>query len=118
MLETKETQVVAIPEQAIVPVNDKHFVYLVSADNLALRREVKIGRREQGYVEIQQGLALTEEIVVEGAFKLQPGYPVKVLAAKGKSSSVISAAEQDDTDSVAKKVLLSNTKSSDQSADK
>ena len=36
-----------LPEQAIVPENEQHFVYVV-ADGKAQKREVKIGRRRPG----------------------------------------------------------------------
>ncbi len=68
-----------VPEEALVPTNDKQFVYRVSADNKAVKQEVTIGRRRPGLVEIVDGLAMGDEIVVEGAFKLKPGFPVKVL---------------------------------------
>ena len=73
-----KVDVLTIPEQALVPMNDKQIVYVIN-DNKAEQREVVIGRRRPGIVEIREGLALGEHIVIEGAFKLKPGYPVRVI---------------------------------------
>jgi membrane fusion protein (multidrug efflux system) len=86
-----EGQALMLPEQAIVPENDQHFVYVV-ADGKAHKREVKIGRRRPGEVEVLQGLTADDGVVVDGTLNLRDGVPVRVqgadaLAADGRSPS-------------------------------
>lgn len=78
LLKSREDALV-VPEQALVPVENKQFLFTVSADSKAVRKEVRIGRRRPGLVEILDGVQLGDFIVVDGAFKLKPGFPVKVL---------------------------------------
>ena len=81
-----EGQALMLPEQAIVPENDQHYVYVV-ADGRAQKREIKIGRRRPGEVEVLQGLTADEGVVIDGTLNLRDGVPVKVqgdaLAADG-----------------------------------
>jgi membrane fusion protein (multidrug efflux system) len=69
-----------LPEQAIVPENEQHFVYVV-ADGKAQKREVKIGRRRPGEVEVLQGLSADDGVVVDGTLNLRDGVPVRVQGA-------------------------------------
>ncbi len=72
-----EGQALMLPEQAIVPENEQHFVYVV-ADGLAHKREVKIGRRRPGEVEVLQGLTADDGVVIDGTLNLRDGVPVRV----------------------------------------
>lgn len=63
---------IVIPEQALVPEQSRQYVYVVQ-DGIVARREVRIGRREPGKVEIVAGLAQGERIVVEGTQKVRDG---------------------------------------------
>ena len=72
-----EGQALMLPEQAIVPENEQHFVYVV-ADGLAHKREVKIGRRRPGEVEVLQGLTADDGVVVDGTLNLRDGVAVRV----------------------------------------
>jgi membrane fusion protein (multidrug efflux system) len=66
-----------LPEQAIVPENDRHFVYVVD-DGRARKREVVLGRRRPGEVEILDGLATEQHVIVEGTINVRDGTPVRV----------------------------------------
>lgn len=68
----------AVPEESLVPLDEQQYVYVVGADGKAERREVKIGARVPGSVEILSGLKSGELVVVEGTIRLRPGAPVKV----------------------------------------
>jgi membrane fusion protein (multidrug efflux system) len=72
-----EGQALMLPEQAIVPENEQHFVYVV-ADGKAHKREVKIGRRRPGEVEVLEGLSAEDGVVVDGTLNLRDGVQVKV----------------------------------------
>lgn len=68
-----------IPEEALVPMETKQFVLMVK-NGKAERREVEIGRRRPGAVEVLKGLAEGDQVIVEGTNRAMPGMPVKVLA--------------------------------------
>lgn len=70
-----------IPEQALVPFSSQQFVYVVNGNAIAEQREVQIGQRQVGQVEVLDGLILGEQVVVEGTLRLKPNTPVKVMAA-------------------------------------
>ncbi|NMP30897.1 efflux RND transporter periplasmic adaptor subunit [Thalassotalea sp. M1531] len=71
-------KVLQIPESAIIPIEDKHFVFVID-DNKALRKQVIVGRRKPGIVEVVDGLMESESVVTEGALKLRDGTNVNVL---------------------------------------
>ena len=75
-------QALLIPEEALIPSGDKQFVYLVddAAGGTAVRREIRIGGRMPGRVEVVEGLAAGDRIVSQGTLKVRPGQPVKVIA--------------------------------------
>jgi membrane fusion protein (multidrug efflux system) len=80
-----EGQALMLPEQAIVPENEQHFVYVV-ADGKAHKREVKIGRRRPGEVEVLQGLTADDGVVVDGTLNLREGVPVRVQGGEAIAS--------------------------------
>lgn len=71
-----ERQALVIPEIALLQVGAKSFVYRVGADDTVEQVAVKTGARRRGEVEIVEGLADGERIVVEGTIKLRPGTPI------------------------------------------
>lgn len=79
---TRQRQALVIPEEAIIPVATKSFVYVVEQDQgktIAKRQEVKTGSRWEGRVEIKSGLNPGQQVVTEGTNKLQPNSPVKLI---------------------------------------
>ena len=71
-------EVLMIPEQAIVPDTEAPFVYRVVAGK-ATRVPVKTGLRRDAQVEIADGLAAGDEIVIAGQLKLREGAQVMVV---------------------------------------
>jgi membrane fusion protein (multidrug efflux system) len=67
-----EREALAIPEIALVQVGARSYVYRVAGDKVE-QVEVKAGARRRGEVEILEGLAAGERIVIEGTVKLRPG---------------------------------------------
>ncbi|WP_158971354.1 efflux RND transporter periplasmic adaptor subunit [Paraglaciecola sp. L3A3] len=67
-----------LPETALVPIEDKQFVFLIE-DNKAIQREVIVGLRKPGIAQIISGLNENDQIVVEGALRLKDGSEVNVL---------------------------------------
>jgi membrane fusion protein (multidrug efflux system) len=71
-----EREALVIPEEALSPEAEKQYVYVV-ADGKAQRREVRIGSRRPGSVEVLAGLAAGEQVIVEGTQKVRDGAPVR-----------------------------------------
>lgn len=65
-----------VPEAALVPEQGKTFVFVVN-DDIVERREVRIGRRRPGEVEILEGLREQEHVVVEGTQNVREGTRVR-----------------------------------------
>jgi membrane fusion protein (multidrug efflux system) len=68
-----------IPEAALMPEQSRQFLYVVE-DGRATRREVRIGRRVPGRVEVIAGLSPGERVVVEGTQKVREGGAVREVA--------------------------------------
>lgn len=80
-LEANEREAVMIPESALLPVGRQNFVLILRPDGedfLTERREVRLGGRRPGEVEILEGVAVGELLVTDGAFKVGDGARVKV----------------------------------------
>jgi membrane fusion protein (multidrug efflux system) len=74
-----EMRALMVPEQAIVPEQSRQFVLLVQDDGVVEKREVRIGRRRLGQVEVLEGLVEGQRVVAEGTQKARAGSPVTVL---------------------------------------
>lgn len=79
-LAREQRPALVIPEEALIPEQAKQFVYVVS-DGKVQKREVQIGRRELGRVEVAQGLREGERVVTEGTLKLREGAAVREMVA-------------------------------------
>jgi membrane fusion protein (multidrug efflux system) len=75
-LSQDERPALMIPEEALVPEQARQFVYLVQGSSVA-KREVTLGRREPGFVEITNGVAAGDRVVIEGTLKLRDGAQVR-----------------------------------------
>lgn len=73
---TRPTALV-IPEEAVSPFAGAMYVWVVK-DGKAERRQVTLGVRTPGSVEITQGVELGELVVVGGTDRLQPGAEVRL----------------------------------------
>ena len=67
---------VVVPEEAVLTSLNQRVTWVVLPDNKVDRREVKIGVRRSGFVEITEGVKAGEKVVVGGAERLMPGAPV------------------------------------------
>lgn len=68
-----ERQALAIPEIALTQIGSQAYVFRVGADAKVEQVEVVTGARRRNEVEVKQGLAAGDRIVVEGSVKLRPG---------------------------------------------
>lgn len=69
---------VMLQEQAVVPEGDRHFVFVVEQGH-ARRRQVTLGRRRPGEVEVLSGLGTEDTVVVEGTLNVRDGTPVRLM---------------------------------------
>jgi membrane fusion protein (multidrug efflux system) len=67
---------VVIPEDAVLPLQGSNFVWVV-ADGKATRRQVELGVRTPGFVEVKNGVESAEQVVVGGQERLAEGGPVQ-----------------------------------------
>ena len=77
----KVEQVLQVPESAVIPVENDHFVFVVE-DDKAIKKQLQIGRRYHGYVEVLSGLDIGADVVIEGALKLRDGVAVNTQESK------------------------------------
>lgn len=84
---TEERQdAIVVPEQALVPFGSEQYVFKV-VDGKAQRVRVEIGQRGDGRVEIRQGLAPDDVVIVAGQLKVRDGVAVALAPAATKAAS-------------------------------
>ncbi len=62
-------QAIGVPEEAIVPTGGRDYVFIVQGEE-ALRRQVELGLRRPGYVEVLSGIEPGERVVTQGTVRL------------------------------------------------
>ncbi len=90
-LERNSRDAVVVSEEALIPRGDKTHVLVVdtaATPPVAEQREVILGRRFAGSVEIRAGLAADETIVSHGTLKVRPGAPLAIKAVDDGSRSI------------------------------
>jgi membrane fusion protein (multidrug efflux system) len=80
ILQKKLLTTLVLPEASLVPVEDRHFVFVIE-NGTVIKKQVKIGLRKPGIVQIVSGLEKGELVVIEGTLKLRNGSKVKILNA-------------------------------------
>jgi membrane fusion protein (multidrug efflux system) len=79
-------QSLSAPESAVSVQGDNAFVYVIRTmgeRTMAEQRPIVTGIRQQGFVEILDGVRPGERIVGDGLNKIQPGQPVRIAGAAG-----------------------------------
>jgi membrane fusion protein (multidrug efflux system) len=72
-----------VSQAALVRDREGPLVYVVGQDGLAYLRRVETGSELDGRVELRQGVAVGERVVVQGVQKVTPGQPVQVAPEGG-----------------------------------
>lgn len=78
------------PESAVSVQGDSAFVYVLRQQGertMAEQRPIVTGVRQQGFVEIVDGVRAGERLVADGLNKIQPGQPVRVAGASGTNGA-------------------------------
>lgn len=84
-------EAVAVPENAIVPEGRKHFVLVVDESKtppVAEKREIVIGARREGDVEVTDKLKAGEKVIVQGTMTARPGGPLKITAEQARGETL------------------------------
>jgi membrane fusion protein (multidrug efflux system) len=76
-----------IPEEALLPQGTQHFIYLVDGASKVVKREIRIGARRPGQVEVLEGLAIGDQVITHG-MTVQPGQTVQISAVDDGSKSL------------------------------
>lgn len=74
-LTTATREVLMVPESAVTQRASQVFVYTI-ADGRAGMRQIRTGVRKSGWVEVDYGLAVGEEVITEGIIKVRDGAAV------------------------------------------
>lgn len=72
----------AVPEEALMVAGERKSVFVVGADKKVSEKVIKTGQREPGYVEVSEGLAAGDKVIVEGGMKTGAGATVNVVGEK------------------------------------
>jgi len=78
-LQRDQRTAIVLPEESLVPEQSRQFVFVVEGGK-AKKREVHIGERRPGSVEILDGLQVGERVIVEGTVTARDGAAVRDLA--------------------------------------
>jgi membrane fusion protein (multidrug efflux system) len=89
----KRQNAITVPEQAIWPIGQDNFVYVVQ-DGKAVQTKIAITSRRPGNVEIGSGLSAGDIVITEGQMKIRDGAPVMVLPATPPAPSAAAGAPQ------------------------
>jgi len=81
-LQRSRDSVMLIPEQALAPRGGRQYIYVVN-EGVVEEREITLGVRAPGRVEISDGLKAGEQVVIEGVQKIRPGAQVTVTQVSG-----------------------------------
>ncbi len=73
-----EHEGIEVPARAVMQNGDKAFVFVAGGDNKAEQREVSLGTRRDGFVEVTAGLSEGEQVVTTGIVKLRDGAAIIV----------------------------------------
>ncbi|MBF0285600.1 MAG: efflux RND transporter periplasmic adaptor subunit [Magnetococcales bacterium] len=74
----EEPDVVVVPAPAVQNSQQGTYVFLVTPEEKAEMRSVKVARTQGGMAVIGEGLSGGESVVVDGQFRMSPGSPVIV----------------------------------------
>ncbi|BDY05868.1 efflux RND transporter periplasmic adaptor subunit [Ferrimonas sp. YFM] len=73
---TEQRDTLVVPEESIIPLQQRHYLFVVTADNRIEQREVEVGLRTRGRAEILSGVSAGETVVTRGIMKVRPGQEV------------------------------------------
>ncbi|MEG0579547.1 MAG: hypothetical protein RR490_06490, partial [Niameybacter sp.] len=82
-LQTKESALI-IPKDALIRTSDAAYIYILNTkEHTAIRRDVTTGIENDDTIEILEGLAVDESIILDGNTYIQSGDTVQVVPPLG-----------------------------------
>ncbi|MCC5852536.1 MAG: efflux RND transporter periplasmic adaptor subunit [Alkalimonas sp.] len=69
--------VLMVPENALVPLQNRQYAFIVDQDDRVTQVQVQVGERIPGWAEVLDGLADGDEIIVEGVQKVRTGVTIR-----------------------------------------
>jgi len=69
----------SIPDTSVMYEGSKKFIYKIVENNMLKKVEIKTGVRDQGNLEVLDGLIEGDNIIAEGLTKVRPGMEVKPI---------------------------------------
>ena len=69
----------SVPDTSVMYEGSKKFIYKIIENNVLKKMEIKTGVRNQGNLEILDGLIEGDKIIAEGLTKVRPGMKVKPI---------------------------------------
>ena len=88
IMQMQDRNVLLVPENSISNVGEKHFVFLIEDGNRVKQKEVEIGQRLSGFVEIISGLKAGDSVVTDGVVKISDGDIVEISSKSEKCNNV------------------------------
>ncbi|MEI6676121.1 MAG: efflux RND transporter periplasmic adaptor subunit, partial [Verrucomicrobiota bacterium] len=82
-----------VPERAVVELQGKAFLWVLTPEGLAKQRTVKLGEQNGSNFIVNEGIKPGERIVVEGLQKVREGAPVNAMTAAQMAALKTTAAE-------------------------
>lgn len=73
-----EREALIVPEESIIQLQKNHYVFVTSQENNVERKQISIGKRHPGWVEVLSGLEEGEQVIVRGISRVRPGQQVQV----------------------------------------
>ena len=94
-----ERQALVIPEEALVKRGQKNFVYIADEKEgkvTAVEKEIEIGARRSGEIEVIDGLQENDQVINHGTLKIKNGTKIKVQAVETEKQTVSDMLEKKD----------------------
>lgn len=90
VVQREARQALVIPESALIPEGRRQFVLTLAPDDehRVTRREITLGARRRGEVEILDGLREGQLVVAHGTERVRDGQPTRLLGILDESTSV------------------------------
>ena len=78
---------ILVPQKAVLEGSKSHFVWVLNAEGKPEQRVVEVGDWQGDNWFINKGLRVGERIVVDGAIRVTPDGPLKIVGIPGASST-------------------------------
>ena len=88
---------ITVPEEAIIFQAAETYVFVATDDNVAQRRVVRTGQRQDGRIAILSGLDEGEAVVVRGLQRVRDGSPLNILKTDDAATASVEAEPEQPT---------------------